>query len=510
MKRPFLLSVLFVVLLALTLPYAAAALSGGSDSHFIGFLINPIDGASYLAKMYQGWSGSWRFTLPYTAEAEESAYIFLYYLLLGHLSRLSGISLIGMFHLARLAGAGFLLAALYHFYAIIFGNRQFMLNLAFGLSVIGAGMGWLIVFFGPLPSDFWVAEAYPFLSMFANPHFPLGLALMVWAFTLLTAPEGRFRCLKLALIGLLISAILQFALVVTLVVVAAWMVWTWLETKRLLWQPFISLGILGGPFLVYQYVAIIWDPILAGWNAQNLTPGPSVGDFIISFSPVLPLAVWGAFQILKQKGVPLRRLLVAWLIIGPVMVSIPFTLQRRFILGYYIPAAVLAVYALADLASRWPAWRRRLPAMVLALAIPTNLFLILIGMAGVAVRAPVLFMTGDEALGMAWIREQTPDRAVVLAAPETGRLIPAFTGRRVLYGHPYETLNASREETQVLEFFEAAGWDRSMDRYLTEKRVDFLFYGPREQALGGDLDLSNLAAVFETGQVRIYAVETAP
>jgi hypothetical protein len=44
-------------------------------------------------------------------------------------------------------------------------------------------MGWLALFTGAFTSDFWVAETYPFLSAYANPHFPLGLALVLWLLT---------------------------------------------------------------------------------------------------------------------------------------------------------------------------------------------------------------------------------------------------------------------------------------------------------------------------------------
>jgi hypothetical protein len=510
MKRHSFLSIALIVLTALVLPYVLAALLAGRDHLSTGFLLNPLDGASYLAKMYQGWAGSWRFRLPYTAEAQESAFIFVYYLFLGHLARWLGIPLIWTFHLARLLGAGLLLLALAQFCEQIFRGRPELARLGFGLAALGSGMGWLVVFFGPLPSDFWVAEAYPFLSMFTNPHFPLGLALVVWAFALILNQDARFRCLKLALLGLLISAILQFGLVVGLAVTVAYLAWTWVETRRLEWQPAACLGALGGPFLLYQYAAILGDPILAGWNGQNQTPSPAAWDFLLSFSPALPLAAWGAAQLLRQKENPARRLLAAWLVLGPLLVSVPFSLQRRFMFGYSLPCALLAVFGAADLAGRWPAWRRRIPALLLTLALPTNLLLILTGLVGAAGHAPALYLTRDEARGLAWIRSETAEQAVVLASPEIGSFVPAFTGRRVLYGHPFETLDAPKAEAQVIYFFQGQGWDGSKESYLTDEAVDFVFYGPREQALGGRLDLARLPLVFEAGQVRIFAVERVP
>jgi len=178
MKRSHFLITLLVVVLAVTLPYLAAALLAGEEYSFIGFLLNPMDGISYVAKIRQGWAGAWRFSLPFTAQPGDGAYVYLFYLFLGHLSRWMGLPALWMFHLARVVGAVLLLCSLFAFYRLAFGSRPDLCRMAIWLTAIGSGMGWVALLFGARPSDFWVAEAYPFLSMFTNPHLPLGLALI--------------------------------------------------------------------------------------------------------------------------------------------------------------------------------------------------------------------------------------------------------------------------------------------------------------------------------------------
>ena len=77
--RWFALLISLCVLLLVTIPYFLAARSAGTDYEFSGFLLNPLDGNSYLSKMFQGWEGNWRFKLPYTADPGEGAYLFLFY-----------------------------------------------------------------------------------------------------------------------------------------------------------------------------------------------------------------------------------------------------------------------------------------------------------------------------------------------------------------------------------------------------------------------------------------------
>lgn len=504
MKKPNFSVILVVVAAAITLPYIAAAVMGGQEWIFIGFLHNPLDGASYLAKMQQGYAGAWRFTLPFTSEPGDGAYLFLFYLFLGHLSRWIGMPLILVYHLARIAGAALLLLAIFHFLERLFSNRPDIFRIACWLTAVGAGMGWLLVLFGPTPTDFWVAEAYPFLSMYANPHFPLGLALVLWSFLDMLEEPSPQRDLRLVLFGLLLAVILPFALVVVLFIGAAWAGWSFVETRRLVWRPLVSLGLFGGPFLLYQYWAATTDPVLAGWNAQNVTPSPPLYDFLLSFSPAIILAPVGAWAFWKEKAAPERRLLIAWFCLGLVLIFLPFSLQRRFMLGFYIPTAALAACGIDVLCQRFPSLARRIVPAVFVLALPTNLLLLLLGLLGIMSRAPVFFIHQDEALALQWIGENTPPKALVLAAPEIERWIPGFTGRRVVYGHPFETIDAPLQENWVLAFYSQRGQPESEP--LVERKIDYVIYGERERQIGGALVLDSFPLVFQSGEVAIYDV----
>ncbi|RLD03483.1 MAG: hypothetical protein DRI56_12415, partial [Chloroflexota bacterium] len=167
-EKQFYFIIGLVLILAITIPYIYAAQTGGAEHIFGGFLMNTQDGNSYLAKMYQGWRGNWRFTLPYTADPGEGGYIFLFYLGLGHVARILNVPLLLVFHVTRILGAMCMLWALAHFYETLFPSPQ-RRKLAFAISALASGLGWLAIPFGAFASDFWVAETYPFLSAYSNP-----------------------------------------------------------------------------------------------------------------------------------------------------------------------------------------------------------------------------------------------------------------------------------------------------------------------------------------------------
>ena len=125
---------------------------------------------------------------------------------------------------------------------------------------------------------------------------------------------------------------------------------------------------------------------------------------------------------------------------------------------------------------------------------------------GAQIRHPLLYLTVAEAEALDWIDQNTPQDALVLASPEMGLFIPAHTLRRVIYGHPFETVNGPAEEQAVRGYFEGTG--PAARDFLAERGVDYVIYGPREAALGPGPDPASagLSPVFEDGAVIVYRV----
>jgi hypothetical protein len=508
-----------LVLLLIALPFLAAAAASGPEHVFTGLLFNPQDGSSYLAKMFEGWRGDERFSLPYAADPGQGAYLYLFYLYLGRLAWFSGLPLPWVFHLARLGGALLLLWALLRFYRRLLPGGG--AGLALALAGLGSGLGWLALFTGRTTADFWVAEAFPFLSSFANPHFPLGLGLLTW---LLTPPAGDGGAPSGGLAGWLdlllhlaaVPAALGLALVSpfgVVIALAAWTVvlaWQGWECRRdlslaCLREPGLRIAAiaLGGlPYLAYTLWVVQADPQLSGWNAQNLTLSPPAWDVLLALSPALLLAIPGAW-LGRTGGRAAWRVTVAWAATGVLLAYFPWGLQRRFLMGVYVPLAGLAVLALQEWKGRLGKFYRPCAAALLAASVLTNLLILVSLLAGGLRRDPALFLSRDENAALEWIAANSPLHALVLASPEMGLWIPVRTGRRVIYGHPFETPDADRQRQAVEHFFRQGG-DLT---FLGRNEVDFLFYGPREQNLGSLQLPGGITPVFSSGNVVVYAVD---
>src|SRR5688572_9289296 len=177
---------------ATLLPYAwAFASDSPTDSwQFMGTLPNPLDTATYLSKIRSGWNGDWLFTLQYTTEPHQGAFINVFYLFLGHLARIIGLSPLMIYHIARLATGFIMFLSFYHLGSVIWARVR-PRRLFFSLLAVGSGLGWLYVLFFPvanaasnvsnfnaLPTDFSMPETIPLYATFVNPHFPLTFALL--------------------------------------------------------------------------------------------------------------------------------------------------------------------------------------------------------------------------------------------------------------------------------------------------------------------------------------------
>ena len=496
-----------VLLFLVSMPYILASVATGPDHVFGGFLLNPIDGNSYLAKMRQGYEGSWQFTLPYTPDPGEGSYLFVFYLFLGHLARFLNWSLLFTFHFARLVGALFLVISLYRFCKFVFTHGRTRW-LAFTFALFGSGLGWLaFIIFGVISSDFWVAEAYPFLSAYANPHFALGLAIQLWLLTPGNSSEIGWRYgFKLAIASFLLAEIAPFAVPVVVVVYAGLLVWK-LSAKegikpdifRLIW-----IGIGSAPILLYDLWIINSHPVLSGWNAQNLTPSPPLWDLLISTAPAVILAILAVRLLVKSSAQP-QRLLIVWLVVCFVLLYVPFNLQRRFLTGYFVPVALLAVLAMERVGSNHPRRYRRWIASLFAFSIPTNIIVFLIAVFGVIGLEPQIVLDKNESLAFTWIAENITPDSLMLAAPDTGLYLPAYSSIRVVYGHPFETLRAEEQEASVISFYSEWGQNQ-ITSFLASTQANYVFVGPRERDLGKLTIQADWQIVYENQGVVIYAV----
>jgi hypothetical protein len=501
------------LMLVSSLPYLIAWAAAPEGAHFTGLIFNPQDGNSYIAKMRQGLAGSWVFRLPYTPESQDGAPVYLFYLFLGHAARWTGLPLIAIYHAARLIGGVAILVTLYKLASRVsddIGERRAM----FLLAALGSGLGWSVVFFGYQSADLWVPEAFPVYALLANAHFPLSMGLMAWIVDCgmrisdwrLAIGDRRYWLLGLGMVvaAMVLGAVQPFGLVVVFGGMGAMLVARTVRKRAVPWRAigWMALaGLAALPYPLYMLQAMRADPALAVWNAQNVTDSPPLWDWALSYGLVLVLAVFGAV-FAAQRGSDGDWLLVGWVAVTIIGMYLPLPLQRRLSLGLGVPLGLLAGMGWwRRVRLRIKArWRSLTQGLVVAFCTLTSVFLIVGHLATVS----SFYLSDGEWAALVWLREEGEPGAVVLCSTRMGLFVPAWAGRPVVYGHPFETVNAEARKAQVEAFWAGEMGLEERQMFLEGNGVGYVLVDSEI----GELETGDWRWVFGAGDVRLYDVRS--
>jgi hypothetical protein len=510
-----------------SLPYFLAATSAPAGARFSGVLSNPVDFNSHLAKMQQGWRGDWRYSLLFTSEPHDAVFLQTFYVALGHVARLTGGALEGVYHGARVLFTALMVWALWAFLRHYLPPRQAWWALL--LTLFSGGLGFLLYFFAPAlarevaPIELWLSDGYTFLAAYSFPHFAVGIAMLASALLLVErwtrGKPGSLLALLLVTLG--IGIVQPFGLPLVDLILVIGVGWRVLRGQMRLVNAVRGLFLVGvahAALLGYSFVVLYGFPVWRDFTAQNITLSPLPIYYGLGYAPLLFPALGGLALIVRRREG--RWLLpITWLLLVVLLLYAPLNTQRRYTLAIQAPLAALAVYWAAE--AGLPALRRRLrgrATLVLilyaALSSTSTLLFVQAQIAQVADHAdPTVYTSADMQAAWQWVRDNTSPSDVFLAAFESGGQIAGQTGRRVMLGHWIETIHFLRKREQVRQFFDPATPDEQRAALLRDQHITYVWYGPFEHDLvegaPGAWSPANSPAfspVFEGATITIYRV----
>jgi hypothetical protein len=428
---------------------------------FMGFFYLGDDANTYLAKMRQGWEGAWAWDNRYTTEASPAAYLFMFWLALGHIAALLNLPLILMFHLARVAAAFALTASAWAFITHFIENRSAR-RFAFYFCAIGLGMGYVIqalghpvIFGNPTDTLDWrMPELTAFYSVLALPHF---------AWSGVFAGAGVVLTLK---------AIQRGSIAVAVLAGAAWLGQASIHPQMpilmggatavaLILRPASPRGWLAAavafaipaPYILYCYFAFIGNPEVQRWTFHSKNALPPEGfSLFFAIAPQLLLALTGIPVALRRRS---REdvFLVAWLVLLAAILYLPNPagdLRRRFLDGLYLPLVVLGAMGMYQtILPRLRSARAHalIPFSYVAFASVGSAFLVLAPLA--VVSQPQYSVSRAEYDGLNWLGAQPAGR--VLSMPGVGLYVPAYSPDTVYVGHYDETFDYLNKTQTALD-----------------------------------------------------------
>jgi hypothetical protein len=504
----------------------------GSQWQFMGALHDHVNGAADLSRIYQGTEGAWMVRFLHTPQPHDGALFNPLYSFLGHISWITSLSPVVIFHVARVGAALFMYMALYQLAASIW-MRVRSRRIFFVLAALGSGFGWLL---SPLTAnpdylDLIAPQAFPFYSTLVNVHYPLAIACLALIASVIVVvfrpgetedPHVNNGGLVIFIAGLILVLIYPLAFVTMATALLICIIMFWYRKKRITDREFrwlLWFGVPGLPLLVYYGAVLAHNPVVAAiWRQQNSALPPSPLVFVLSLGLLIFIALPGFRRALRHFELDGDQFMLLWFIVIILLVYLPIGIQQRFLLGIMIPLAYFATRSIEDF---WfnrlnRPWRWRLIVAILPLLAASHLFVLYLPLQPISRgsfgSAAGLLLQRDYLETFNWLRDHTRPGDVILASPAASVWLPAWTGARVVYGHPQETANAAAMLRAVLSYYQADDTPEDCAAALSqifsdngEFRVRFVLVGPQERQIGEAACADLLTPIGNFGGVRIYS-----
>lgn len=501
------------------------SLAGNTDSAFMGLLHGHIDGSANLARMSSAQDGGWLVNYLHTPEPHDGALTDLIYILLGRLAGVTSLSVVVIYHVARVCAAVFMYMTIYHLAATIWSRvrtRRFF----FMLASMGSGLGWLFSLWtdGAAYLDLTEPGGFAFYSSLTSVHLPLAIAslcLLASVVITVTRPDETppptvnnggvtVFCVSLVLALLYPLAFLPVAVAFALNILLNWTGDKRINTPQAHWLLWFLVPPL--PVLMYYLLVLRHDPIVSGiWTQGLVIAPPSIAAFLISLGLPLLIAVPGLYRAVRRFERDGNQFMLIWLVMIVLLIYLPVGPQVSFIVGVMIPVSYFATRALEDV------WMDYLPANP-RYALLIVLFPLVFVSNALALVAPIRTIYDDTEMGdtslhlpfeyadaFRWIAQRDEPDVIVLAAPDVGLWLPVWARVRVVYGHPTQTLDASQKRDAVLAWYSAETCDLDFLRGESgDYRVRYVLYGRMERRIGSAPCLDSLTRVANFATLGIY------
>jgi len=482
-RMPLLVGLALAVVTAIPYAYAYAVQPPGHV--FVGFFYLWDDATTYIAKMREGWEGAWAWQNRYTTESSGTAYLFMFWILLGHLAALTGLPLLVVFHLARVAGAFALMGAGWLFICHFIENRAarrfalFFLAFGLGLGLVLWALGHPVINGNQTEAlDLRMPELSAFYSVLALPHFAWSgvFAALGVALTLKAIHRGSLALGVLAGLAWLGQASIHPQMPVLMGGATA-LALVLRPARPRGWGAAALAFAIPAPYILYSYLAFVGNPEVERWTFHSKNAvAPETVSLLLALAPQLLLALIGLPGALRRRSRE-DLFLLAWIVLLGAILYLPNPagdLRRRFFDAIYLPLVVLGARGLYEaIVPRLRSLRARrlLPFSYVAFATIGSAFLVL---APIAVAGqPQYVISRSEYDGLNWLATQPAGR--VLCMPGVGLYVPAYSSDTVYVGHYDETFDYANKTRTA---FSVLTGQADIEDFAAQNHIRYVIWTP--------------------------------
>lgn len=511
----------------------------------------PPDLRVYLSRMRQGAEGRWVVTEKFTSEPHRPSFFHISYLLMGKMTGFLGIDPTQAMPIWRVVATAFMLGSGYFFLLQVFSEKWQRLVSLFIFAFVG-NFPWPvkqgISFLGLNFKTFlgWYTYYDPLKRLFFHPHYNFAAGFLGLTMIFLWRGVKKQRRKELVWAGVfgfisgIILPVTSLVAILTggflfLLVLLGWI--GKLPSKKFWWRVkalvFLSwpywLGVFLALFLVFYTFSYFPWKIHGQADVDKRFMGFDFVGVALGLGTTGVLGFIGSFYVLTRKKsagmISALWLLavMAWTVflrLAPV--SNPYRLVQ---VELHLPLAIISLILVESLVSLFKKNRQFILKILLVLIVLPSI--VIWGMAfnsqknfidqklragfPVIPKVPYVVYPLTEVMeGIFWLRDTTDHQTVVLTAETLGSMIAAYAGNTVFLGHGNQTVYFPQKKAQMERFFREEMSGGEAQTFLTQGRIDYIFWGPEEQEIAFQVQASASSSyrpVFQNETVTIFQVE---
>ncbi len=459
----------------------------------------------YLSKIRQGQEGRWSVVDKYDNHPDaKGIFLQMLYLLAGKLGGVFHFTPVFTFQILRtILSVAWVMAIIFLNVYFLRQPNQYVLGIIF--SLLAAGWGHHM--------DWW-QEMDVLKRLSYVPHYTFSYISIAIASVLFF--KNRYFIVLCLLVFLLFLVQPSGALLIF----GSWFIYHLLK-RPFPWKKTIILIVVALIPLLYIHSVTATYPWKSLVDFEKNYPLPfNLKEYILALGPIFFTGVAGLILVLWKRNSRLLPL-ASWVLAAAagmtVFTFLPSQSPLRFVqTANHIPLAILSVYFLSYLVRRKgifltsesPGIRggdsrvKKIPlpkiiaTIIITVIIVNGLYQTVLSLKHqfafihqrviatlplVPYPPQVMYPLTDFWQAIMWLKNNTPETAVVLSQYTAGNYIPAYAGNFVYLGHGSETPHFDARSAQVNAFFSGVETADQAKQFLIQNNITYVFYGPQEK-----------------------------
>jgi len=511
----------------------------------------PPDLRVYLSRMWQGAEGKWLVSEKFTSEPHQPSIFHISYLLMGKLTGFLGLDPTQAMPIWRVVASAFMLGTGYFFLLNIFSQKWQRLMGLLIFAFVG-NFPWPakegITFLGIKFTTFlgWFTYYDPLKRLFFHPHYNLAAGFLALTMVFLwrgVKNQARKELIWAGIFGFMAGIILPTNLLVGFMA-GGFLFWLfflgWLGprpvekfgqlVKRLFflsWPYWLGLA-LALALILYCFSYFPWS-IQAQADADKRFMGFDFWQVVWGLGLTGFLGLFGSFYVLGRRRISGLAAAV-WILSIAALIAFFYIFPisnayRPIQIELHLPLAVISLILIDDLAGLFRKKRQLVLKILLVLLILPSLVVwsMAFGSQKMFIETKlkagyplipkipyVVYPLKEVMEAVFWLRDNTDHQKVVLAAETLGSMVAAYAGNTVYLGHGNQTVYFPQKKAQMERFYQGKMSQDEEQAFLTQGRIDYIFWGPEEQEIALKAQagpLEGYPVVFKKGLVTIFQVK---